>query len=374
MRPGPKNGDRGDDDDSVDPAVRLLAYGAEVAADPGLLAAFRAAHPSGTLIVHCPPTVAGLASAVEQRVLAAGLDSDDGVEVVILSVPDDAETRAAIDKSVTGVFTRQPSFLLLTFDSCRYDVMRDAKTPVLDRYASEVLAGQTPANFTYAAHHAFFAGMLPHVAESRPYYNRFVRQLFGLAKVGEGELVAERGLKVVPSSGNVVSGLRDTGYQTIGAGAMNWFQQDALTRWFERFCFTDVDADAQIDFVLREVDPRRPFFAFVNFGETHDPFHYKGKEGACSFRVQSRLMEWPPVESGPVGRDSEAYGHQVEAVEFLDSRLPRLFEGLPASTIVVLCGDHGEAFGEDGYWGHAVNHPTVQEVPIAIFRLDGAPV
>jgi hypothetical protein len=24
--------------------------------------------------------------------------------------------------------------------------------------------------------------------------------------------------------------------------------------------------------------------------------------------------------------------------------------------------------------GHAVNHPTVQEVPIAIFRLDGAPV
>ena len=34
----------------------------------------------------------------------------------------------------------------------------------------------------------------------------------------------------------------------------------------------------------------------------------------------------------------------------------------------------GEAFGEDGFWGHAVNHPTVHEVPIAIFRLDGAPV
>lgn len=64
----------------------------------------------------------------------------------------------------------------------------------------------------------------------------------------------------------------------------------------------------------------------------------------------------------------------MEAVEFLDTRLQRLFVGLPGHTIVVLCGDHGEAFGEDGYWGHAVNHPTVQEVPIAIFRLNGAPV
>jgi hypothetical protein len=26
------------------------------------------------------------------------------------------------------------SFLFLTYDSCRYDVLRDAKTPVLDHY------------------------------------------------------------------------------------------------------------------------------------------------------------------------------------------------------------------------------------------------
>jgi hypothetical protein len=372
--PGPKKPTGGDDHRCVDPAARLLALGADVAADPSLLTAFRDACPQGTLVVHCPPAVEGLAASVEQAVVGAGLDEAEGVEIVILAVPDDEETRAAIARSVDGVFRRPPSFLFLTFDSCRYDVMRDAKTPVLDRYASEVLPAQSPANFTYAAHHAFFAGMLPHVAEARPFYNRFVKQLWGLAKVGEGELVAERGLKVVRSGGNVVSGLRDAGYQTIGAGAMNWFQQTALTCWFERFCFTDTNADAQIDFVLSEVDASRPFFAFINFGETHDPFQYRGKVGKSPHPVQSRLMEWPPVESGPVGRDSEAYWHQVEAVEFLDSRLPRLFDALPGHTVAVVCGDHGEAFGEDGFWGHAVNHPKVLEVPISIFRLDGAPV
>src|SRR5205814_233966 len=49
------------------------------------------------------------------------------------------------------------NFLLVTFDSCRYDVLRDARTPVLDQFATIVRA-QTPANFTYAAHQAFFVG------------------------------------------------------------------------------------------------------------------------------------------------------------------------------------------------------------------------
>ena len=75
-----------------------------------------------------------------------------------------------------------------------------------------------------------------------------------------------------------------------------------------------------------------------------------------------------------MGRDNEAYLHQMEAAAFLDSRLPRLFSDLPGDTIVILCADHGECFGEDGYWGHGVNHPRVLEVPLAIFRLDGEPL
>ena len=77
---------------------------------------------------------------------------------------------------------------------------------------------------------------------------------------------------------------------------------------------------------------------------------------------------------GNVGRDSVAWEHQKRSAEFLDSRLPALFDGLPGNTIVVLCADHGEAFGEDGYWGHGVNHPTVLTVPLAIFRLDRKPL
>jgi hypothetical protein len=273
----------------------------------------------------------------------------------------------------TSVTSSRANLLLLTYDSCRYDVMRDARTPVLDSFA-EVIPAQAPANFTYPSHQAMFAGILPNADSARPLYNRFCGQLLGL--VGVGELQVSSGAVVgVSSAWNAVSGLGEAGYKTIGAGAMNWFRQDSLTSCFQEFRFTGTAADDQIGFVLEETRGAGPFFAFVNFGETHAPFDFAGKREPCPVDVRARVMSWPPQQApGPVGRDNEAYAHQIEAAEFLDSRLPRLFAGVPADTIVVVCADHGECFGEDGYWGHGINHPKVLEVPLAIFRLDGRPI
>jgi hypothetical protein len=265
------------------------------------------------------------------------------------------------------------SVLLLTYDSCRYDVLCDARTPVLDSLG-EVLPAQAPGNFTYSSHQAMFSGILPNADVPRPYYNRFHGQLLGLAGVGELQ-VAKTSAIGVASSWNVVAGLTERGHQTVGAGAMNWFRQTALTSCFEAFRFTGTDADLQISYVLEELSFDRPFFAFINFGETHAPFAFAGKPDLCPVDVRARVMTWPPEQGpGPIGRDNEAYSHQMAAAEYLDSRLPRLFGALPADTIVVVCGDHGECFGEDGYWGHGVNHPKVLEVPLAIFRLDGRPI
>jgi hypothetical protein len=281
---------------------------------------------------------------------------------------------AAVVKEPAPLELDTPNYLLVTYDSCRLDVLQAAHTPVLDAYAP-IVAAQTPANFTYAAHQAFFVGMLPNAIEPLPYHNRFVNQLVALGSVGEIQVVDKACAHRVSSDANLVAGLGAAGYQTIGAGAMNWFKQRTLTECFEKFSYTGTDAQAQIDFLRRELDPSKPFFGFVNFGETHDPFDFAGKPDRCPVEVQSRLIQWPPVQNGaPVGADSEAWEHQKRSAEFLDAKLPSLFDGLPGNTVVILCGDHGEAFGEDGYWGHGVNHPSVLTVPLAIFRLDRTPL
>lgn len=265
------------------------------------------------------------------------------------------------------------NFLLLTYDSCRYDVLVDARTPVLDSYC-EIVSAQAPANFTFASHQAFFVGILPNADEDLPYYNRFRRQLLGLLEVGNPNIAKEAHTRVA-SSWNLVRGLRDQGFQTVGAGAMNWFRQEALTGCFESFRFTGRDAEGQVDYLLETLDPERPFFGFINFGETHHPYTFSGNGERCPVDVRARRMAWPPrVEDGPTGRENPAYRWQVAAAEFLDGCLPRLFAALPGETVVILTADHGECFGEDGYWAHGVNHAKVFEVPLAIFRLDRKPI
>lgn len=264
------------------------------------------------------------------------------------------------------------NYLMLIYDSCRYDVLVAARTPILDSYCN-IYRAQAPANFTFASHQAFFVGILPNTTEFLPYYNRFNKQLIGLKSTGEVQ-VAKNAFEKCESKWNLIEGLRNIGYRTTGAGAMNWFRQDSLTSSFDNFLFTGTDANRQIDFLLNHIDVKHPFFGFINFGETHAPYTYQGMEKQCPEDVRARRIEWPPNEKGLIGNQNVAFRYQKSAAEFLDTKLTKLFNNLPGNTIVILTSDHGDCFGEDGYWGHGINHPKVLEVPLSIFRIDRKPI
>ena len=55
---------------------------------------------------------------------------------------------------------------------------------------------------------------------------------------------------------------------------------------------------------------------------------------------------------------------QIQTVAYLDGVFERLFDRLPPDTYVTITADHGELFGEGGYFGHGpINHNKVYEVP-----------
>ena len=63
--------------------------------------------------------------------------------------------------------------------------------------------------------------------------------------------------------------------------------------------------------------------------------------------------------------------------EYVDSKLGQLLSALPKERgiLVVVCGDHGENFGEyfagKPRWGHLFPSPEVMEVPLVIGELNG---
>ena len=188
-----------------------------------------------------------------------------------------------------AVKPQSANFLLITLDSCRYDSYCDAQTPVLDSFG-QCLRAASPANYTYAAHHSFFVGIFPNVDEPLPYYNRFTRQLVGLLEVGESP-VKKSTYFTVRSHRDAVDGFRRAGFKTdVGTGAMNWFRQLPLTSSFEQFRML-THAEAQVDYLVHELPSSRPFFGFINLGETHDPFQYARKSKAVSSQSSS-YEEW----------------------------------------------------------------------------------
>jgi glucan phosphoethanolaminetransferase (alkaline phosphatase superfamily) len=55
---------------------------------------------------------------------------------------------------------------------------------------------------------------------------------------------------------------------------------------------------------------------------------------------------------------------QIRAVKYLDGVVEELFDIVPKNTYITITADHGELFGEGGYFGHGpINHPKVFEVP-----------
>ena len=55
---------------------------------------------------------------------------------------------------------------------------------------------------------------------------------------------------------------------------------------------------------------------------------------------------------------------QVDAVKYLDRVVEELFDVVPKNTWITITSDHGELFGEDGYFGHGpIHHEKVFEVP-----------
>jgi membrane-anchored protein YejM (alkaline phosphatase superfamily) len=169
---------------------------------------------------------------------------------------------------------------------------------------------------------------------------------------------------------------------------VRWFLTRTLTQEFDEFLFWG-PRDYANWFALREPHDfalnhhedlvravaRHPkWFLFVNCLETHAP--YNNGLDAPDEEVRRVIDRGAPIWAGrrrraldvSLSRDEFHVLHRAQqrAVEVIDERIGRLVEALPRPFVVVCCGDHGEAFGEDGRWGHGFPSPAVQQVPMVV--------
>ncbi|HEY7944321.1 MAG TPA: sulfatase-like hydrolase/transferase [Casimicrobiaceae bacterium] len=258
-----------------------------------------------------------------------------------------------------------PPILFVTLDSCRYDAFTEAKTPNLSAIGPLVRA-QSPSHFTFASHAAFFMGFTPGDPLRRePYANPKYGKIFRMEGGGDRGVVAPY---LTLKGRNIVDGLKNQGYRTIGTGAVGWFNPEhatgrVLSADFDVFAYNPgVNLKRQLKWIedmLAQLEPGVPPFVFLNLSETHVPYWHDGAPWDRAYN--------PCVPFGRNNDAAEARRRQVACIEYCDTALAPLLDRFADGTVIV-CSDHGDCWGEDGLWAHGVSHARTLEVPL-LFRL-----
>ncbi|MFC5256431.1 STM4013/SEN3800 family hydrolase [Streptomyces cinereospinus] len=255
--------------------------------------------------------------------------------------------------------------LLVTLDTLRHDVAAElAATGRTPNLARRLPGGRweerhAPGSFTYASHQAIFAGFLPTPASPGPHPRLFAAAFAGSESTAEGTFVYD--------TPDLVTGLARAGYRTVCVGGVGFFNKrgplgtvlPALfqeSHWAPEFGVTSpASFENQVacaERVIARLPADQRVFLFVNVSALHQPnwFHLPGA----------------------TREDGDTRATHAAALEYVDRHIGRLFAAASSRRpcFAVVCSDHGTAYGEDGYTGHRLGHPSVWTVPYAHFVLD----
>lgn len=247
--------------------------------------------------------------------------------------------------------------LFITLDSLRYDaaekLFRANKTPHFQQFfPGGWQRCASPGSFTYAAHHAFFAGFLPTPVSDPKAPRLFAARFAGSETTGEQTLVFD--------TADIVTGFAQMGFHTACIGGVGFFNKQTPlgsvlpslfqeSHWETRFGVTD-PASTQHQFekaaAIWKEHANKQLFLFINVSAIHQPNYY--------YLHPERTADTPAT-------------HEA-ALQYVDSQLPLLLNAIRQQSkdvFCIVCSDHGTAYGEDGYYGHRIGHPAVWEVPFA---------
>lgn len=279
---------------------------------------------------------------------------------------------------------RPANLLLVVLDTTRADYLScyghdKQTTPELDALAARGVrfeAAYSQSSLTPVSAASFLSGTWP--------YRTGVRSLFA---VGGKSLSAD-----VPS---LFERLRDSGRATAGfVSAKPMGAHYGLARGFELYD-DDLSGTAERYGLARFADaPQRPgdetveralewlgnnadepFALMVHLFDAHDPSFVPPREflvPRLSFPVPEGLGRANPAQGWPESYRPQGLVEVYEAeLAFLSLQVQRLLDGLESAgvgdeTLVCVVADHGEAFGEHGFWTHGILYQEQLHVPLLL--------
>lgn len=308
--------------------------------------------------------------------ICAALIVTGGVALHLYQLHAERGARAALP----AVPADAPNVVFIIWDTVRawnvslYGYPR-ATTPFLEEWARSGVAFEhaySTASWTLPSHSSMFTGRYPH------------------------ELSADYSSPLNSAPRTIAEVFRDHGYETAGFVANTFYcsEESGLSRGFVHYAdfrysagqlllgsalvrTVYENAELRSTLGLQEIPGRktadlineqfltwldnrdpRPFFAFLNFFDAHDPYlpppPFDTLFGPKDVRRNPVIVETRRMSAQQIANEMNAYDG---GIAYMDARLRRLIEELRRrdlydNTIFIITSDHGEQFGEHGLISH----------------------
>lgn len=275
------------------------------------------------------------------------------------------------------------NYVLIVFDSCRYDSFVRARPRVMKKLGA-VERRWSYASWTSPSHYNLLIGLLPHKSPRHVYASEYYKTEFlkfnerlGTDDLKFASLVPRLYLPLF---------LKDSlGYHTharVSLPVLN--PKTILNQGFDSYKLMEKHNDMPA--MLREMpfSEEHPSFYLLNVGETHYPYALADESPDEWPRISGVHGVFKHLDEHVVGgklvtRKQKFFDttklemlrkRQVRAVQSLDRVVEELFDLVPKNTYITITADHGELFGEGGYFGHGpIQHEKVWEVPFVEGKL-----
>ena len=271
------------------------------------------------------------------------------------------------------------NLVFMVLDSCRYDSFVRASKPHFDRLG---MAEQrwSYASWTAPSHYAYLMGLVPHQSPQGVYASEVYKQDFS-SWMGRLD-IPDLGFQSFIPQLSLPKLLKDNGYHCVARVSMPVLNAFTLvSKFFDDYKLmpNHNDFSGMVDEIEFKAD--QPTFYFLNIGETHYPYMLKGSDLPHISGVHGAAKALAAGEDSG-GRVAGGKGdnffdadkleflhsQQIRCVEYVDQVFGRLLAKAPPDTHFMIMADHGEAFGEGGYFGHG---PVMHEAAFAVPFLEG---
>jgi hypothetical protein len=269
------------------------------------------------------------------------------------------------------------NYILVVFDSCRHDAFVAARPKHILKLG-ELEQRWSYASWTAPSHFNLLSGLLPHTNPRRVFASEYYKRDF--LKYSERLGIEGIGFKsLVPHLYFPVFLKESLGYRThamVSLPVLN--PHTILNNGFDTFRLMERHNDMRAMLPEMRFAEDKPSFYLLNVGETHYPYALPGEPPEEWPRIHGVHGVFKHLDDEIVGGKLKPGGErffnmaklrmlrhrQIEAVRHLDRVVEELFDLVPKNSYITITSDHGELFGESGFFGHGpIMHRKVFEVP-----------